>query len=574
MHQADLIDDAPVSESTMSSSALRFAWLVVPLGLAILLLLGGVLITPDQWASIFQTDLAFPTIQHPDRPTALEGARLLRIMLLVASGGLLAATLVFHRIGAPSPARHEQDDYTSRELWIIVTLMGFGLLLRLLPLTQSLWYDEIAMWVDYAMRGPGWIVGTYYDPANHILYSLLAWCSTELLGGDGFALRLPALLFSLGAIITMYGCARCAAGKRAALFAGLLASCLPVTILEGVEARGYSMMIFFSTLACWLLLSIQKEHAAWKWLTYACVCALGIWAHMTTVFIPAGHGVWLLWRFIKHREIRFAMCGFFALALAALLTVTLYAPVIPQILSIRGTFAASDGDEPGLLGPEGLHTLLQLGGSWTAISAIPGLFLLLVGLISIRKNAVCRSALALSLLGLPLFIGAVIIADSWMYARFTLFALPGAILAMALGIEFFTRRSKKLGLLMLALMLAASTGDLYRRPSKQPLREAADHVRKSVQPGERVLVIGLAHRVMEMYRGDLEMSHSLFHGRDLDEALRQVEPQWIIMLYPRNVSAEHFASLQELGFIESRRFRGWVDWDNGDVLIWQRRSSP
>ncbi|MCP5110190.1 MAG: hypothetical protein GY953_05080, partial [bacterium] len=101
---------------------------------------------------------------------------------------------------------------TRGEIWLIALLVLAGFAVRLPRLTESLWYDEIAAWRDYGSKGPAVILTTHHDPANHVAHTLLSWVSFETLSealGPEIALRLPALLFSLGSIAAMYGLARC-----------------------------------------------------------------------------------------------------------------------------------------------------------------------------------------------------------------------------------------------------------------------------------------------------------------------------------------------------------------------------
>jgi len=247
--------------------------------------------------------------------------------------------------------------------------------------------------------------------------------------------------------------------------------------------------------------------------------------------------------------------------------------VIPQILSIRETFVAMDGNEPRIFGPEGFHALLQLGGSWYWWGSLVGLWLFVGGLVTAAKSKTLRESTTLSMLGLPLMLIMVAMAGSWMYARFTLLALPGAILMIACGLDTLWDRKRVVALIALLLIIASSIGDLTVRPPKQPLREAASFVLNQIQPGERVLVIGLAHHVMEMYRGELDFSYSLFHGRDLSVDLDHVKPTWIILMYPNHVSPEKKTLLNNRGFTETQLFRGWVDWGNGDILIYRKKPS-
>ena len=66
---------------------------------------------------------------------------------------------------------------------------------------------------------------------------------------------------------------------------------------------------------------------------------------------------------------------------------------------------------------------------------MPGLVLLTFGLFAIRKNEQVKNIAALTLLGLPAMFIMLTMLNSWMYARFALFALPGAIFLIAIGID-------------------------------------------------------------------------------------------------------------------------------------------
>ncbi|MCZ6836976.1 MAG: glycosyltransferase family 39 protein [Planctomycetota bacterium] len=553
----------------------RYGWLALPVGLAIVLLMLGFLVPTVRWTEIFQTDVTFGNSNLPDRPTASSGAELLRVMLFLSVPLMLVGTFVFHRMGSKATTRIDSDEYAPRELWIMLGLIALGIVFRLPRLGESLWYDEIAAWLDYGLHGPGWIVGTYFDPANHVLHTLLTWCSTTLLGEDAYALRLPALLASLASILSVYGFARLASGQtRIAFFAGLCAAVLPVMVLEGVEARGYSLMIFFASMSCWLLLSAWKDPQPWKWFIYALIAALGVWVHFTTAFICIGHGLWVVWRAVRHRETTLLFNAGTALLLGALLTILLYAPLIPQMLSIRDTFATIEGDEPGLLGPEGWHALLQLGGSWYWWGSILGLTLFTTGLFASRSSKTSGNALLMGLLGLPLLALLVALSGSWMYARFTLFALPGAILAIALGLDFLWRWKRPAGFLGMVMMVVFAATDLTQRPPKQPLRDAVDYVSTMSQPGDRVMAIGLAHRVLDLYTQDMNLHYALRHGANLKGAMGRIEPHWIILYYPNHVSDENYTLIDDQGYVLVNRFRGWVDWNNGDVLIYQRQRAP
>ncbi len=464
-------------------------------------------------------------------------------------------------------------------LWTVAGITAAGLLVRAPRLTESLWYDEIVAWTSHTGGGPAGIMGSFAEPSNHIAHTLLTWYSVaafERSLGFEIALRLPALLFSLAAIAAMYGLARTVTGTRPAAIAAGLMAVLPVAVLEAAEARGYSMMICFSALASWTLLANVRNERAWRWALYAALCAAGVWTHFVTAFVPIGHAVWLGWRAARHGEMRLGIRGGAALAVAALATIALYAPAFPDMLDARGMYVAAGGDEPSVFGPQGWHALLQLGGSWYAWAALPGLALLGFGAVATARSAGgppnLRDAVAVTLLGLPVFLVAVVVSGSWMYARFTLFSLPGAVLLVAVGIDGLWTRRRGAGIAAAVVVVAASLSDLAVRPAKQPLRDAAQFVLSQRGEGESILVIGLAHRVIDAYFDELSPRYSFMHGADLEEKLAMVDPEWIVLYYPANVSAANYTLLESRGYETVERFRGWADWSNGDVVVYKRMS--
>ena len=92
--------------------------------------------------------------------------------------------------------------------------------------------------------------------------------------------------------------------------------------------------MFWVLLSSWLLLRALREDRPGLWLGFAATVALGIYTHITMVFVIAGQGaVYLAASWMRRRERwpdRWAglMLGFGA---AGLLTLFLHALVLPQI---------------------------------------------------------------------------------------------------------------------------------------------------------------------------------------------------------------------------------------------------
>ncbi|HMN95174.1 MAG TPA: hypothetical protein PKC43_02305 [Phycisphaerales bacterium] len=526
---------------------------------------------------------------------------------------------VTRRGAAPALSADEGADegaISGRDRLGIAALCALALALRIPRLGESLWYDEIASFMAFGQFGAGPTMGNYFTQSNHVLHGILTWIAVAIAGGvNEVVLRTPALLASIAAVPATWWLAREATGGGSAQrraeacaeapwgdgraargstapalvvpwVAATVAAAAPTWVLS-VEARGYSLMILASAVATALFLRGRRLGRGVDRILYAVVIALGAWAHLVTITVALGHGLLVGIECLRRRAGALADAG--ALALAALLTLVLYAPILPDMLRIRSEFRALDGDEPTLLGPEGMHALLQAGGAWTWWAALPGLLLAIVGALSIglrsrasarapeasslAQLALARRALLAALLGVPVAVGLAAIGGSWLYARFLLFALPGCALLMGFGAALLIRRRAALLAPLALVILGPWIADLLLRPAKQPLRDAVAEVSAHRAKEDRVVAIGLPDHVLGWYGilEGIEIVPTAPLGVDLESVLQRERPAWVIVLYPRSVAGDRFDLLARHGFELATRHRGWVDWDNGDVLVYRRR---
>lgn len=539
-------------------------------------LLGLALIPGSSWVEFF----AHPS-RTPVPDVTRQGANLWRVMLVASAVMTPLAFLALRRL---SEARScipalESRPAARRERWVLPGLIALGFALRAARLGEGLWYDEVAMWGTYVQHGPGVVVGNYFDPSNHVAYGVLLWASLAVFGDSlplEWAFRLPALLFSLATIPAMWALVREVARPRAAILAAGLAAVLPVIVLEGVEARGYGMMIFFSAASTWALLRAARVGVSGWWLFYALLAAMGVWTHVVTAFVPLGHAAWLVMRRLGGSSWCETFQGGAAIALAGLWAITLHAPLLPDFLRLmteQSAFARSAEDQPSLFGPEGLHALLQLGGAWAWWAALPGLILLGLGMIAAAGDRSARSLAAAAGLGLPLMILVVLVSGSWVYARFMLFAMPSAMVLIALGLDFLARRGASAFGLGVAIVLGVSIADLATRPPKQPMREAVSHVAARHRPGDRVLAIDLFHEPIRVYLLNLltdAPTQVTAHGRDdFNIMLRSTSPDWVIVTYPHLLTPERTELLRSLGYGMDLSLPGWADWGRGEVRVYR-----
>ena len=134
---------------------------------------------------------------------------------------------------------------------------------------QSLWYDEIASYLGYGIRGTGFALTRMYTQANHVLQTVLsAWC-VDALGPTEWAMRLPCFLAGLATIPAAWMLGNEAGGPRLGRAAAVAAALMPIAALEATEARGYALMALFATLCNALFLRGLRTRGTGTWVLYA-----------------------------------------------------------------------------------------------------------------------------------------------------------------------------------------------------------------------------------------------------------------------------------------------------------------
>jgi hypothetical protein len=479
-----------------------------------------------------------------------------------------------------APAHH----YSRR---FVVTMSAAVLLaaaIRAPFLTDSLWYDEIAAFLGYSINGPWGAVSTYYTQANHVLHSLLAWGSGAALGVDEVTVRLPSFLAGLGTVLAVAWLAMTALGRDAngvglAVTAAFITALLPIAVLPATEARGYSLMTLFSALMTAAFLRALRRQTGTAWLIYAAACALGIWAHLVTVCVPSFHAAWCVAVLMRGAPStasgippKAARAGLMAIGVAALLTLLVYAPILPAMFAIRSEFRALDGNEPTLIGPEGWMMLLSIGGSWKVWASLAALPLVVAGVAAATRDARLRTALILSLGGTVLALAFPIFLGSWLYARFLAFTVPGIALLLAAG--FLEINDRKPGTARVIALLVASAwiASLATLGPRQQIREAVMHVASHRTPTEGAFAVGLPDDVHQWYAVPMgvDMPGSGPYGATLQQHLHDPAAAWAVLLYPRTLTAAA-DQLRDAGFVEEARFPGWIDAGGGEIIVLRRR---
>lgn len=376
--------------------------------------------------------------------------------------------------------------------------------LRLYKLDAGLWLDEILTYVNYAKMPFGEIISTYDSENQHFLYTLLAHASFSMFGESTWSFRLPAVLFGIGSIWALYLLGRQVTSAQEALLAAALLAFSYHHVWFSQNGRGYTGLLFWTLLASWLFLRALREARPKLWLFYAIAAALGVYTHLTMLFVIIGHFIiYLATLFLRRGEDwphRWAglVLGF---CLAGLLTLELHAIVLPQIFN-------NVGEEIAIaLWKQPLWTLLEFVKGMQIsfvgnIVATAALLVFCAGLVSFART----NPVVIQLLLIPAVIGAAMVMGMGhqMWPRFFFFTLGFAALVVIRGIMMLGRgaaqvlnipstRAMPIGTaLCIGLILVAAMSLPNVFGPKQDYGGALAFVEASKKPGDAIVTVGLA----------------------------------------------------------------------------------
>jgi mannosyltransferase len=412
----------------------------------------------------------------------------------------------------------EEDE--GRTPWAVLTaLMVVATILRVIGLNRDLWLDEVYTLI-LTVRRPLWEILTLFPGDNqHMFYSVLARISVVFFGEHAWTVRLPAVVFGVGAVPALYFLARELATRREALLAATLLTVSYHHVWFSQDARGYTGLLFWTLLCTTYLLRGLSSTKRSNWIAYAVAAALGTYTHLTMVFVVASHAAicaWLLLFTPKNEKYRVADWRLPAtgMTLAAVFTLVLYSPVVLQVQQFFSRPSKLEGiSTPAWAFWETLRGL-RIGLGAEAGVVVAGV-LFLTGLVSYwRQSRVAAAVFVLP--GLVTAAGAVM-ARGTMYPRFYFYLLGFGVVilvrgAMVVGATLagkMSRKAEKLtngltwGTVLVAMMIVVSAVSLLRnyRYPKQDYRGAIQFVETRRGTGEAVVTAGEIGYVYKEYYG-------------------------------------------------------------------------
>ncbi len=471
-------------------------------------------------------------------------------------------------------------------LWLSA-ILALALAARIPGLNAPLWYDEI-LTVERHLRLPLGEMMQGYQMNFHYLFNLLSKAAISVFGEQPWVIRLPALLFALGAIAAMWVLARDIAGTRIAHLVALLLAVSYHHIWFSQNARGYTGLAFFATLGMIFFLRGLDRPKPGPWIGYAVVLALAVFTHLTGAFLFVAQGLaWLALIAadaargrVQPARVRLPLIAY---VLGGVLTLLLYAPLLPSLLEVIGGVSQSSAVDVmveyrnplwSLL--EGMRTGLGNLGPVPGIAAVLLIALTVLGGVAARRAAPLFAPVVALHIGLALVLLSVLGMRIW--PRFFFADIGFVMLLVVLGLRLVSgwaariagwdaRRiflAASLAMVLVSLPLAARN---YLAP-KQNLVGALAYVREIRRPGERVYAVGYPAQVFNGFYG--AGWGEISSDADYLAARAQDGPMLIVVAFPARGLRKVGALDADIGTTVKlvKRFAGTLG--DGNVLVFRR----
>lgn len=445
----------------------------------------------------------------------------------------------------------------------VILLLAFiliiGSILRFYGLgSKSLWWDELLTWFTNNVESlRGLIDNVRRYEGNAPLYHLIIYPIMKYIGDSESILRFPSAISGILSIIVIFLLGVRLYSYREGLIASALMAILITPIDYSQQARYYSMLLLFTSLATYfwvyMLQCLDKKDKLPSYITsgYIIIAIATSYLHYFGVYLIILHGLGALSFFIRRRQALFHIFVIYLIIFFA------YLPWLPiMLLHIkRGYHGWIPKPELFLSIRKFMRFLFNGSNLLAVIVVIMYMFLFLHRLKDILKKREYKDMRTMFLspdilltlwLTVP-FIGIYIksiISAPIFYTRYLIISLPPAYLLLARSLTQLPIRSKAQTILacaMIGLFLFHTIfiKDYYSQSSHntQQFREAVDYIVKNDHVYKNSIITG---NTGNTFFGNIFLMNYYFHRKnssrmveigdspaDVAAVIKEREPRYI-----------------------------------------------
>lgn len=214
-------------------------------------------------------------------------------LLVMALGVLLFTYFSFWKWFISSASAYTQSPEINKGLsldkkdWITISgLLLVALLLRVFPMTQSLWQDEIGVYNTFIKDGFLSTIFPKSSMGSQPLMQLLVGVFVKFAGTSEIILRLPILMFALAGIAFIYYFTlQLSANRLAAFIAAFFLTIHSYHIYYSFQMRGYVLLVFMCMLSCYILIKLIQTPSSKIAFWYTVVNVCFVYTHLYSVYL-------------------------------------------------------------------------------------------------------------------------------------------------------------------------------------------------------------------------------------------------------------------------------------------------
>lgn len=478
------------------------------------------------------------------------------------------------------------------ELVAIAVIVIAAFTIRLVNLDASLWYDEIITLVQSVRLPSAELIKTYGSLNNHVLYTWLAKGFSAVFGETPAALRFPAVVFGAASILAVWRLFRLDGLKWAAVSAAALLAVSYHHVWFSQNARGYTGLLLFTTLAAYYFSRALKSHTYRDWILYGLSIAIAMLLHLSAAFFVAAQGLTVICAAIavSRREgmsqlgvwLRGPALGY---VLGAAIVIAIFSPMLAGMAATLGSVssAGADATRQVLDWRNPLWTLFESLKSFGVLSfAFPLAFgFIVLGVVRLLERG--RWIIIPYLIHIPLTFIVLTSLSMRVWPRYFFVDIGFMFAALVVGAFWFAEIAAKylkiadrtglsdvrLKALGVAVMIGASLPLLmtnFRRP-KQDFDGAYAMIERNASEADIKVALGLSSVFFNDYRGlNWPSPQSVDEFRSLEEHGGRV---WVVTAFPAHARAYYREIQSELDkeFELMGRFSGTLS--GGEVTVYR-----
>lgn len=191
---------------------------------------------------------------------------------------------------------------------IFLVILGVSLFLRVHDLgKESIWYDEAVAVKDANLAAFSDVIKVVKETDNNPpFYFIFLHFWIKVFGNSEFSVRMPSVIFSLGAIFMIYKVGGLLFGRNKGIVSSLLLGLSPFHIYYSQEARMYSLASFLTLVSFYFFLKILDKWSYKYALGYIIANSLFMYTHSYSLLIILSQNIYFVLLFIsKKRQLSF-----------------------------------------------------------------------------------------------------------------------------------------------------------------------------------------------------------------------------------------------------------------------------